>query len=662
MSLKPLNLTPETIVDPKTGQTAWDLMMQPCKTREELRDWMIVFLGIDPPDTTVDPQSNSNPLDMAWKVYSNCLWWNELPAEKRSRKMLFYASRSAFKTLVMAAVEFAVAIHDKRGIVHTASIMEQAQKCYQDYFQKFLNLPFFTPLRLGLLKNDSRKCTFADGTKIICIPTTKRAVQGQHESLLCRDEIDVVENVRAYYDLDGIPVNMPDKRPPIDVGISVRKSAFGLVQREIESAERGEKVIDIGHWNIIDVTERCPDSRSGTKPIVLYVREGTMHYVDEEGYKALNEEQRSRFQAYPALDGCYSRCKLFAACLTNLKRQTSKCTWLKPIDEIEAQLQKTEDTVFIASFLSRKPPAEGLAYTRFDEKNQKSYAEMYKVFTGEPWIRPTMTLDEFIGVMRKHNVKCVAGVDWGFTNPSVCTVAYIDSRDNVYIVFCLNRRGVDDADFVRMLAEEVQPRFNVDLYFPDTENPSAIKMMIDRDLPVSKKVDKTKGSVNNGVQVVKAFVTVPGTNRAKLFVSKENGGDFVIYEFGKYHHAMDAAGRIIDDEFDESDNHSMDTIRYFLNTIYGKMRAHLAVAGYADKPKDKDGNPIQEKPPVTDKDGNFMRAPSAAEMAAHLGVSGFNDNREEVKKKQPTDADKSGGSSGGFSWSFSGNSSGKMIL
>jgi len=648
-------LEPTDIVDPSTGLTAWDLMLRPCRTREELRNWLITFLGIDLPDSIVDPASTCTPLDMAWMVYSNCLWWNQLPPEQRHRKMLFYASRFGFKTLAMAAIEFMVAIHDHRGIVHTASVLEQAQKCYQDYFQSFLNLPFFSQIRQGLKESTMRRCKLADGTKIICIPVTKRAVQGQHESLLCRDEVDVVQDVRAYDDLDGIPIGMPDKRPAIDVAISVRKTAFGLVQREIEAAERDEKQIHIGHWNVIDVTERCPDERSGTTPVDLYIREGTMHYVDQAGYDKLDPGEKFRYQATPGLEGCFTRCKLFAACQTNLKRQASTSTWLKPIDDIEAQLLKTEDTMFIASFLSRKPPSEGLVYTRFDQKNIKTYKEMYKVFSGEDWPKETMSLDDFIGVMKKHKVPAVAGVDWGFTNPSVCVVAYIDRNDNIYIVYCLSRRGVDDGEFVRMIAEEIHPRFDIQRYFPDTENPSNIKLMISTyDLPVSKSVDKTKGSVYNGVQVVKRFITAPGTNKAKLFVTTENGCSFVIYEFGKYHHETDAQGRIDDTKFAALDNHSMDCIRYIAYTVYGRSTVTMTVATAEDgRPKDQAGRPIEELP-AKDLNGNFTRVPSAADLAAHLGISGFHDNREEIAKRNNPDADddKAGGPGGGFSWSF----------
>ncbi len=645
-----MTLKPDTIVDELTGLTAYEFMLQPCKTKDDLRNWLWLFLDLDPPDTIVDPESNCSPLDMAWKVYSNCLWYNSLPIENREEKMLFYANRSGFKTYVAAAIEFMVALHDHRGVVHTAATLPQARKCYQDYFKKFLEKPFFKPLLDKVKKNTSDQCVFEDGTNIKIIPVTKQAVQSQHESLLCRDEVDVVEDEGAYYDLDGIPVGMPDatKRPPIDFAISVRKSAFGLVQREIENAK--EKGTGVYHWNLIDCTESCPDSRSGTTPTTLYVMENSMVTINEAKYQSLDEGQKKKYVAHAGLTGCYDNCKIFGACQTNLKRQTSKSKWLKTIDEVHGIMKRCTDTVFIASYLCRKPPSEGLAFPRFDEKNMRTYREMYEVFKGEPWPKETMSLDEFVGVMQKYRIPCFAGVDWGYTDPSVCVVMYIDKNENVYIVHSLSRTQEDNAAFIKMMVEDIQPRFECDMYFPDSANPSGISMMVKANLPASKRVEKAKNSIYDGVQVMKAFVTAPGTNTAKLFVSTDGTCDDVLYEFGKYHHEVDASGKIDDLKFADTQNHRMDSIRYTLYTLFGKNQAQIMVVTSEDGPK-------PEPTGLKDMNGNFLRTPTAAEIAAHLGRGNFTDNREDHAKKVkrsdvPDDDPKTGGSSSGFSWSF----------
>lgn len=43
---------------------------EPCQSKEELRQFVKVFLKVDLPDETVDEESNSNPLQFVWDVYS----------------------------------------------------------------------------------------------------------------------------------------------------------------------------------------------------------------------------------------------------------------------------------------------------------------------------------------------------------------------------------------------------------------------------------------------------------------------------------------------------------------------------------------------------------------------------------------------------------------
>jgi hypothetical protein len=646
-------LKPHDVIDESSGTTAWELMQQPCRTKEELRNWLKVFLNLDPPDTVIDPESNCTPLDMAWKVYSNCVWYEFLPDEERETKMIFYATRMGFKTLMAAAVEFMISIHDQRGIVHTAATTSQARKAFNDYFKLFLSKPIFRPFVDGdtelnvarALKNTADQFVFGNRVNIKIIPTTKQAAQSQHEALLCRDEIDVVEDKQAYKDLDGIPIDMPDKRPPIDFGISVRKTAFGLVQKQIEEAQKTG--IGVYHWNIMDITERCPDEKSGTAPVKLYVLNDTMHYISEEEYTSLELNEKRKYTEMDGLEGCYNNCTLFAACQTNLKKQNSRCKWLKAIDFVEERLQKVPEDVFIAQMLSRKPPTEGLVYSRFDKKNIKSYREMYEIFAGEPWKNPTMSLGEFIGVMKKHNIPAYAGVDWGYTAPCVCTVAYIDRNENVFVVYTLSRLSVDNADFIELMSDEIQSRFDIQMYFPDSENPSGISMMAKANLPCSRKVEKKKGSVYDGVQIIKSFITVPGTNKPKMFVAEKNN-DLLIYEFGKYHHETDASGTINDLKFAKEDDHSMDALRYVMYTLFGKNPARLTVVS------SKEGR-SQERNKAKDKHGKFYKAPTAQELAQHLGQGKFRDNRDDYDtdgEKKDKEEDKTGGSAGGFSWSF----------
>jgi hypothetical protein len=50
-----------------------EYLLAPCKTKEELNQWIQTFLNISFPNFTVDENSTSNPLDFIWDVYSAVL-------------------------------------------------------------------------------------------------------------------------------------------------------------------------------------------------------------------------------------------------------------------------------------------------------------------------------------------------------------------------------------------------------------------------------------------------------------------------------------------------------------------------------------------------------------------------------------------------------------
>lgn len=46
-----------------------DMMFQPLSSAQELKDWIMFFLGLDMPIGHVDPDSNSSPVDAMWQIY-----------------------------------------------------------------------------------------------------------------------------------------------------------------------------------------------------------------------------------------------------------------------------------------------------------------------------------------------------------------------------------------------------------------------------------------------------------------------------------------------------------------------------------------------------------------------------------------------------------------
>ena len=106
-----------------------------CKTKEHLQSWLQVYFNIDLPSYTVDPTSNSNPMDLVWEVYSEAL-----AGDESFTQILAYAARGTFKTLGAAIIESLCLLHLNKDIGHLAAIQSQSSKA-QSYINKFFNMP-----------------------------------------------------------------------------------------------------------------------------------------------------------------------------------------------------------------------------------------------------------------------------------------------------------------------------------------------------------------------------------------------------------------------------------------------------------------------------------------------------------------------------------------
>jgi hypothetical protein len=119
-------------------------MWVPCRSKEALARWVRIYLGVDLPDGHVDILSNSSPMECLWEIYEKALN-NQDPTFNR---ILAYASRISFKTLIAAIMEVLCLVHLDRSVVHLASIVEQSQKA-QEYVKLFFGKPFLRDFLVG---------------------------------------------------------------------------------------------------------------------------------------------------------------------------------------------------------------------------------------------------------------------------------------------------------------------------------------------------------------------------------------------------------------------------------------------------------------------------------------------------------------------------------
>lgn len=553
------------------------ILFRPCQTKEELNNWIKVFLNVHLPDTTVDPSSNSNPLKMAWDLYRTAVWYDEVPEKEKLIRSIFYAARGSMKTITATITELLIMLHTNRDVVHCALILSQAKNAYNKYFRPFLDRDYIKDwaklssiLEKSIIQNNEEK-----QNELLVIPCTMNATSGPRAQLLVFDEVDKAkgEQLVAYQNAFGMRTATNDKKLPMTFAISTRDSAFGVIQDEIDNADKkGTKVF---HWNLIDITEGCSDKRSGTEPVKIYIKKETLLAISEEQYKKLPISEQKLYEMEWGLEGCLKNCKIFASCRAFLKNQISKCKWLKTIEDTQmAILSAPSEDMAIAQLLCRKPPTTGLVFSDFTKsRNVKTAAQMCKIFMGlddedEGHIDGNMTVDDFIEILQQYDIPIYMGVDAGYHFPCAVLVA-IDKQENIYVLKEYRPHNTDSPDLAQYL-QQYWGQYFPDKVFSDPESPDCHSALKKKRFNMSNKVDK---AVQPGIATLKGFIRLPGTDKTKFYIDK--GCEITIKEFGqKYMYKQNSDGTY-SDEPNKKDDHGPDAIRYITCTLFGREKAKL---------------------------------------------------------------------------------------
>ncbi len=627
------------------------LLLKPCKTRDELKAWIKYFLALELPDVTVSRYSDTNPLDVIWEVYNICV--NRHNPEN-IQELLFVAGRGSGKTLGMAIAELMVLLHDQREVVHVGAIQNQAERCYA-YQKNFLYNRKLKPLvmppdvpedkRIAEKLNMSKSTFNLGGEKVTLevLPCTLKACNGPHVPLVVVDEIDTVsgEGLKAFKEIAGM-LDSRGAKKGLRVGISTRKTRYGLMNKQIENAlDEGRTV---RRWTAFEFSEACPDKRSGTKKLPLYVNQEKMEVLTEEEFKKRDKNKQKEYTCHEGYEGCV-KCPLFSICLTDAKKQTSKSPMLKPLDEMIQKVRGEGADWALAQLMNLKPSVEGIIFREFEEKiHVKEWNQMWLILTGKEF--PGLcTHDMFVKKCHEMNLPCYAGVDWGFSAPNTVVYFFVDKRENIYVVKCDGMTHISQPTWVHHLKTKYQNMYRCQLYVPDSADQGAIQEMKKSGLPVANQTDK--GQINTGIQVIKKWLKIPGSIDAKIFFARETC-QHIVTEMGMYHYKLDAAGMVTDDPDTEYD-HWIDALRYPMTLLFGKST--LILGG---------GLEFDTASAVMDQQGNYNRMPTPIEYAANNGIT-INPTEQDLSKlgKIGTKRDleenedpESSGSSGGFIWTL----------
>lgn len=640
-----------------THQQKLDMLLTPCKTRDELKAWIKYHLYMDLPDQTVSRYADCNPLDSVWEIYKICVL-KENP--KNIDELLYVASRGSGKTLGMAIAELLVILHDQRSVVHVGAILGQAKRCYEyqggfmlnDKLKPLLNLDLPDPNNPGqtyrvLEKMNMEKSAFnlkdngkMKGVTLEVLPCTLKAVNGPHVPLVVVDEIDTVsgEGLKAFKDISGMLDSIGDKRA-LRVGISTRKSRYGLMNKQIEEAEKAQR--HVMRWTALEFAQRCPDERSGTIETVAYVNQDELHTVTPEDYNKFDKIKQNEYMQVTLPGEKCLQCPIAPICLGDQKNQHSKSNMLKPItDVIKKAVENTPDWA-LSQLMNLKPSVEGIIYKEFEEKSHvKTWNQMWKKLTGNEY-PGECSHDIFVRKCQQMKLSCYAGIDWGWKNPSTVIYFYVDNRENVYVVRCEGVTYTNNPSWVRTISKKWHSMYRCQLYYPDLANPGDAQTMREAGLPCPSKVDK---DVESGIQCVKKFLRVVGQPEPKIFFAKETCQP-IIEEFQTYHFKIDTAGEPTDQP-DKGNDHWLDALRYALYALFGGASMMTTF--------DSDDDSFMN---VVDANGNYLSAPSAEQFAKQKGIELDSEPGDLTKLgrigtlSELEDDDEDGGGAG-FLWSF----------
>lgn len=624
------------------------LFFKKCETREELSKFIQVFFGLHLPDQVVSRYADVSPLDVIWEVYDICV-------NKRNpnniEEILYVAGRGSGKTLGMAIAELLVMLHDGRDICHVGAVLAQAKRCYE-YQTKFMLSSKIRPIiedkniaqedRI-LQKLNMEKSTFLVDNQTVTIevlPCTLKALNGPHVPLVVTDEIDTVsgEGLKAFKEISGMLDTKGDKKA-LRVGISTRKSRYGLMNRMMEDAEAAGR--HVRRWTAWEFTERCPDDRSGVVPTISYHIQDDMEVVDEETFKLKDPKKQKEYVQHTMPGEKCLKCPAASICLGDAKKQASKSWMLKPVGELIKKIRSEGTDWALAQLMNLKPSVEGIIYKEFDEKiHVKDWNGMWRTLTGIEF-PGECSHDIFVKKCHSMNLPCYAGVDWGWSNPNTVVYFFVDKRDNVYVVRSDGMTFVSQPEWIHYIKTKYNSMYRCQLYFPDVADQGAVTEMKKAGLPVSAENDK---SINVGIQVIKKLLRVPGTADTKIHVAKQTN-EPLITEFLTYHFKTSADGTITEMPDTEYD-HWLDALRYPLTMLMGKGTMVIGHIIEADKAS------------TIDNFGNYYKTPSAEEFAA---VNNIRINTEEpdltklgaigrLNDIEDDEDPNSGG--GGFLWGF----------
>lgn len=540
------------------------------ESKNHVKDWISTFLGLDFPDSWVDPDSNSSPIDWMYETYIS--YKNN--EGNVSPEIIVISSRESYKTLSEAVFGVIMMIHFGATLAHMAAIVPQATAA-QKYINAFMEkvAPYLEYHGRALNSQNAKEISIKnpDGSvsfmKIIVCTIT--GANSSHTNLFTIDEIDTIrsqEGIRAYKEAQMIP-GVFNGQYPITIKTSTMKFPGGLFSKEMEkAAKNGYKV---RRWNIIDITEKCEKERHRPdlpKQTLYLAQSLPLRTITEPEYISLTDKEKEKFNKFEAMGGC-ANCPILPVCKGKLaeRKEGDKGGLWKPIDFTIAQFKKTDPDLAEAQLMCWKPSSSGMVYPRFLNKdvdgNVYTIAQAWEAFTGDQ--APNgITLPYLIEHLQKKDIKFYCGVDWGFRHAFAITVSAVLPNGEWWIV---DTYSVSGLEFEQMmdLAKTVRNMYRPKKWFCDTAQPMFIKAFKNNKMPCGE----FKKDVLGGISAVRGQI-IDASGRRRLKVIRHERNDWLLKMFAEHCFLLDSNGNLTQEPDDSEVADVGDALRYMAQNLF----------------------------------------------------------------------------------------------
>lgn len=561
-----------------------DAVFVPCETKEQLANWIHLYLDVDLPDGKVDPESNSSPLDFVWECYSRARKGDD----KDFQRVLLYSARDGGKSLICSILEVLCVFHLGRNVGHLAAQLSQS-KVVTGYLDTYLRNPYLsafvskrnertiefvwysnkngrviTEQEYKKLPPDELRQYSLEERFIKVVTATLSGANGLHSQWVTLDELDLADPA-AVSEAAYIPTVGKNGELPITFLTSTRKFSTGAVQKEIDKAH--ETGLNVRHWNIVDIAHACePERHRPDEPkIHLWVEEENPKdvFTDEEAVAAPEDLKRklTRLEAYA---GCKT-CPIFAACKGRLatKKPDPAKRFLKPIDHVAGLLKASSVEKAAAQLMCWKPSREGMIYSRLSrERHMLTAAQMYESASGDP-APPGFTKTDLIAYFMSRNVPCVAGLDWGYSHAFSVVTGFLDGN-KLYVVDVISAREFEITDKVKICDERIKSMKPT--IYPDESYPSDIKTFRRH----GYKMVKFTKDVAAGIEAVRLRLEPGWDKEPDIYILADDPGcELLFSRMNQYHYKIDSAGNPTEIP-DKVDDDEVDALRYLCQNLTTK--------------------------------------------------------------------------------------------